>query len=372
MKKIIFRKYKNSNGQGEFIKLLAALVLVFILIFGQGVFSLLAEVTDTKYMEMFLASVLPVEVSDRLSLQKVVFGFELQNPMTILENGLYTANAEPEDTPSPTAAATPSPTAEQSVKEATVTSNGNAVTNEGIAVQNHTTYNPDLDALINEKLKFTVNNNSPTVLIVHTHASEAYTPTEENNYIPSDPDRTEDINFNVVRVGKQLAKAMTDNGINVIHDTTIHDYPSYNGSYSNCRKTVENYLAQYPSIKIVLDVHRDAASTEKGEKVKLVTEIGGKKTAQVMIVTGTDACGLSHPNWRENLKFAMKLQRRVNLYYPNLMRPVDLREERFNTNTTLASVILEMGSNGNTLEEALNAADCVGFALADMMQYIEE
>ena len=169
----------------------------------------------------------------------------------------------------------------------------------------------------------------------------------------------------------EITKALSDNGINVIHDKTIHDYPSYNGSYANCRKTVESYLNKYPSIKIVLDVHRDAIEREDGTKVKLVTEIDGEKAAQVMIVAGSDACGLEHPDWRENLKFAMKLQRRVNLYYPDLMRPVDLREERFNQDISVASVILEMGTNGNTLEEALVSAKCVGFALADMMQYIK-
>ena len=362
-----------KTGKTAF-KLFIILILVFFLIFGQGLFSGIGKVLDVKYMENFLAFVLPFEKTDSLPLSTALLGFDLRDPHTILKNGIYTANALDNEKPEPTAKPQPSPTPE-GAKPVTAGTVGNSsadnVTEDGVAIKNHTSYQLDYDGLINEKLNFTVSENEPSVLIVHTHASESYMPTKQNYYIPSDPSRTEDINFNVVRVGDEIAKSLTDNGVNVLHDKTIHDYPSYNGSYANCRKTVESYLKQYPSIKIVLDVHRDAIEKEDGTKVKLISDIDGEQCAQVMLVVGTDAYGRSHPNWRENLKFAMKLQRRVDLYYPGLMRPIDLREERFNQDTTTASVILEMGTNGNTLEEALSSAKHIGFALSDMMQYMK-
>lgn len=362
-------------GTGEkTFKLITVLILVFILIFGQGLFMGIGKKLDVKYMENFIAFVLPMESGTSFPWSEVVFGFDLSRPDTILKNGIYIASAsEKEEDKKATSQPSPSPEGAKPIEESAVNYlSAENVTNEGVAIKNHTSYQLDYNAIINEKLNFTVNNANPSVLVVHTHASESYTPTEQNYYMPSDPSRTEDINFNVVRVGDEITKTLSDNGINVIHDKTIHDYPSYNGSYANCRKTVESYLKQYPSIKIVLDVHRDAVEREDGTKVKLVADIDGEKCAQVMAVVGSDSCGLSHPNWRENLKFAMKLQRRVNLYYPNLMRPVDLREERFNQDISVASIILEMGTNGNTLEEALSSARYIGFALADMMQYITE
>jgi len=215
-----------------------------------------------------------------------------------------------------------------------------------------------------------LNKKGPQILIVHTHTSESYAPSNKNYYLPTDPDRTQDMNFNVVKVGEEMTKTLKGMGINVIHDKTVHDYPSYNGSYKSSLATVQKNLEKYPSIKVVIDVHRDAMITADKTKLKLCTTIDGKKTAQIMIVTGTDQGGLTHPSWRENLKFAIKLQSRFSKMYPTLARPINLARERYNMHTTTASLILEVGSNGNTLEEAINggtyAAKALGAFLKDI------
>lgn len=367
------RKYKMKDRQKFYsavCKLVTFLTVTLVLVFGQGLFVQLGRQLDVKYMKAFLGNVIPITeetVGVDFPWQEVFFGFDFTNPLTILQSGASIANAD--QAPQPTPAPTQLPPEANPIEEVQIQSP--AASSENISIKNHTDYSVNVDELVNEKLQFTIDDSGPSVLIVHTHASEAYTPTDKNYYLPTDPDRTEDINYNVVRVGEELANTLKDMGVNVLHDKTIHDYPSYNGSYDNCRKTVDRYLKEYPSIKIVLDVHRDGIVRADNTKLKVCKDIDGKKTAQVMIVTGTDATGLSHPNWRENLKFSMKLQRRVELFYPGLMRPIDLRQERFNQNTTLASIILEMGSSGNTLEEALNAAQCIGRALGDMMQFMK-
>ncbi len=238
-------------------------------------------------------------------------------------------------------------------------------TADGVLVKNHTTYEFNPKQLLDEPLKFDFSGDGPKILIVHSHSSESYTATEKNYYVPSDPDRTEDKNYNIVRVGTEITKVLKENGINVIHDTTLHDYPSYNGSYRRSLSTVEEYLKKYPSIKIVLDIHRDAMVKSDGTKIKLVTDINGQKAAQIMLLSGSDQGGLDHPNWRENLKFAMKLQKSFDSMYPTLARPVSFTKERYNTHTTLASVIIEVGTTGNTLEEAIVSAKCIGNVVAD-------
>lgn len=241
-------------------------------------------------------------------------------------------------------------------------------TAEGVLVKNETTYDFNPMQLLDEALKFDFSGNGPQILIVHSHSSESYTATEKNYYLPSDPDRTEDVNYNIVRIGTEIASVLKKNGINALHNTTLHDYPSYNGSYKRSLATVEDYLKKYPSIKIVLDIHRDAIVKADGTKIKLVTEINGEKAAQIMLLSGSDQGGLEHPNWRENLKFAMKLQKKFNSMYPNLARPVSFTKERYNTHTTYASIIVEVGTTGNTLEEALVSAKCIGNVVTEFVK----
>ncbi len=238
---------------------------------------------------------------------------------------------------------------------------------EGIYVNNQTNKTFDVSALLNSSLNLAASD-GPRVLIVHTHTSESYTPSAQYNYVPSDTDRTEDINYNMVSVGEAVAEKLAQANINFIHDKSINDYPSYSGSYSKTLKLIESYIQKYPSIKVVLDVHRDAIIRSDGTKVRTAVNIAGTDAAQVMFVVGTDQSGLSHPNWKNNLAFAVRLQHKMNALYPSLARPINLRKQRFNQHMTNASLIVEVGTNGNTLDEAKYGASLFADALIKVLE----
>ncbi len=371
---------------------LAAGVLAMITsttIFGQGISSRLAQDVDGMWLKALFCRSVPVaythirpEIGLKTSTSELLFGFDIKKPLTLITNQIAVVHAaerlaEDEAVTIETApvSASPSPTLPPNAKpisEVTInpqSANGYASA-DGILVKNNTDYTIDVQKLLNESLTFKTEKGKPQVLIVHTHTSEAFTPTDKNYYEPTDPDRTEDPNFSIVRVGREMAEVLNKAGIETLHDTTLHDYPSYNGSYKNCLATVQRYLKEYPSIKVVLDIHRDAMTTSDGSKLKVCTTIDGVKAAQVMILSGTDANGLDHPNWRENFKLALRIQSRMNALYPTLARPLTLVRERYNMNTTNGSLLIEVGSNGNTLEEAVNGgrlcADAIAKTLNDL------
>ena len=198
------------------------------------------------------------------------------------------------------------------------------------------------------------------VLILHTHGCESYAPSPDYDYKPDKDIRTTDRSFNVVRVGDEIQKELETFGIEVIHDTTLCDEPDFNSSYSNSLKIAKKYMEENPGIKVILDVHRDSIEGDNGEKVKTV---GPDGASQLMFVVGTDMGGLDHPLWRQNLSFALNLQRRLVDKYPTLMRPVNLRSSRFNQQVSTGSIIVEVGSDANTLDEALAAAKLFGHEL---------
>jgi stage II sporulation protein P len=262
----------------------------------------------------------------------------------------------------------------ENIEEVTIKSiNGdNFVYEEGLYIKNETTKSIDIGKMLKEKIRINPDKNGPIVLIVHTHTSEAYTPTKENYYIESDPDRTEDERYNIVRVGGELAQELEKLGVQVLHDKTCHDYPSYNGSYRKSLSTITNIIEKYPSICLVLDIHRDAFELSNGKKLKVATTINERKVAQIMQVIGTDELGLEHKNWHENLKFALHLQKNIVKDYAELARPINLREERFNQHVTYGSLIIEIGSNGNTLEEALESCKYLADAISVTINQIKE
>ena len=221
-----------------------------------------------------------------------------------------------------------------------------------IELKNETTYNIDINSLLNLSLDLKPEADKPFILIVHTHGTESYTPEGSNS---TNSARSEDKNINVVKVGEEMKKELEAYGYNVIHDTTLNDNPSYNNSYSKTLSLIESYLKKYPSIKCVFDIHRDAIEKEDGTRVKFTTKIGNEKVSQVMIVCGSDGLGLSHPKWQNNLSFALKVQNYLNNEYPGFMRPINLRRERFNMHKTNGSLLFEIGTHGNTLEEAIGA-----------------
>lgn len=240
----------------------------------------------------------------------------------------------------------------------------------GVYVYNRT--GKDLDSsLLQEGTVDVTLDGGPQILIVHTHGSESYSMTDGDVYEESDPYRTTDCTHNVVRVGEEMATVFRAYGFQVIHDTTLCDYPSYNGAYDRSKAVVEQWLEQYPTIKVVLDVHRDALVGGNGEVYKMVSTEAGRKVAQVMMVLGTDAKA-SHPRWKDNMAFALTLQRNLVKGYASLVRPTVLRTSRYNQQLCPGSILVEVGGHGNTLSEAIAGgrlwADNVARTLLEMKQ----
>ncbi|MGM9521902.1 MAG: stage II sporulation protein P [Oscillospiraceae bacterium] len=243
---------------------------------------------------------------------------------------------------------------------------GYELSTEGIYIKNKTDYEIDVEGLLTQPLEFSAADGAQ-VLIIHTHGSEAYMPDGDDVYEPSDPSRTEDKDYNVVRVGDELERVLTERGITVIHDRELYDYPSYAGSYSRAYEAICAYLEEYPDIKVVIDLHRDALEADDGTIYKTVADIGDTPCAQVMLIAGTNFSGLSHDNWQKNLSFALKIQAQMVAEYPTLARPLSISQYRYNQNATSGSLIAEIGSNGNTLQEALCAVRYFGECLADVL-----
>ena len=233
-----------------------------------------------------------------------------------------------------------------------------------IQVLNRTSYNIDIDSFLMETPAITLSADKPQVLIIHTHSSEAYCETSSS--------RTLDRDLNVMKVGAVLAEELTAQGINVIHDTGIYDYPSYSGSYSRSLEAVENYLEKHPSIQIVFDIHRDSITLGDGTKYRTLYTLGDFSSAQVMLLVATGEAGLNHPNWKENLKFGLRLQKSMEDSYPGLARPLCISGERYNQHTAPGSILIEIGTDGNSIDEAVNAARLFASAAGPVIKELAE
>lgn len=215
-------------------------------------------------------------------------------------------------------------------------------------------YRPDLGALLTAPLDWSLQADAPTVLIIHSHATEGYSDAE--GY------RSLDESENMVAIGEEIARVLEAGGIRVVHDKQYHDHPDYDSSYSNARDTVRTWLTQYPTIEMVLDIHRDATDDPAGQLITSAT-VGGQKSAQLMMVVGTDASGNNHPNWQKNLSLAMKLSTVLEQENPGICRPIQLRSQRFNMDLTAGSLLVEVGAAGNSLTEAKIAANALAQAV---------
>ena len=207
----------------------------------------------------------------------------------------------------------------------------------------------------------------PQILILHSHGSEAYTPSGTDQYEESDPYRTTNCNYNMVRVGEEIAQVLREQGFQVIHDTTLYDYPSYNEAYDRSLVAAQRWLTQYPTIQVVLDVHRDALTGEDDTIYKTLSPQGREQAAQVMLVVGTDG-SKKHPLWKENLTFAMRIQQQLLDDHDTLARPMVLRSSRYNQHLSVGSILVEVGSHGNTLQEALLGARLFGESAATVLK----
>ena len=226
---------------------------------------------------------------------------------------------------------------------------------------------PDAAELITQPLNWDLTGTKPRVLILHTHTTEAYTPTPDTQYEQEAAFRTLDEAYNMVAVGDRVAQLLEEAGIGVIHDQEIHDYPSYNGSYNHARKAVAEYLEEYPEILLVLDLHRDASGSNTSQMRPTVT-VNGQTAAQLMLVVGTNAGGLTHPNWEENLALGLKLHRQLQRIAPGICRPLNLRAQRFNQDQSPGALLIEVGAAGNTQQEALLAAELLAKAVIQLSQ----
>ncbi len=216
----------------------------------------------------------------------------------------------------------------------------------GVKIKNETDYK-----LTKEILTPDIDINKENILIFHTHTCESYTESEKYKYKQTGNYRTTDKNYTVVNVGRELDRQLQGYGYKVIHDETYHDYPSYSGSYSNSYKTVTNLLEENKDTDIVIDLHRDAI----GDNTYAPTvKIGDEYAAQLMFVMGGNI-SKEHPNWQQNLKFAVKIQEKANEMYPGLFKPIILRDASYNQQTAKAACIIEVGATGNTMEQALTS-----------------
>ncbi len=240
-----------------------------------------------------------------------------------------------------------------------------------VYLKNNTNLKINIKSLLESNLKFSLKKtSSPQVLILHTHATETFLDTDADVYSKSYKSRTTDNEKNMVKIGSIIAKELNDAGIVTIHAKNQHDYPEYTGSYSRAANTICSYLKKYPSIKIVLDLHRDALSVGS-DKVKLVTKINGEKAAQVMLVMGSQSGSVTNfPKWQENLKLAVRLQKIMENKYPTLARPITLNSSNYNESLTTGSLLIEFGTDANSLAEAkysaLMVADCLETLLKDL------
>lgn len=216
-----------------------------------------------------------------------------------------------------------------------------------IKIKNQTTYE-----LTDEMLNPDITIDNKNIILFHTHSCESYTPSERFNYEQTGTFRTTDSNYSVVRVGTELENQLKSYNYNVIHNTSYHDYPSYNGSYTRSLSTVEGVLKDNPS-DIIIDVHRDAIGSRSDYAPTV--KIGDDEAAQIMFVIGTNEGGLWHPNWNQNLKFAVKVQQKAEEIYPGLFKPIMLTKSRYNQHTGKYANIIEVGATGNTLDQCLNS-----------------
>lgn len=227
---------------------------------------------------------------------------------------------------------------------------------DGLELYYASTEDPDIPALLAQPLRWNLRGEEPTVLIVHTHTTESYTRVDEP-YTESAAWRTADEDYNMVAIGEIVKHILEENGIPVIHDRELHDYPSYNGSYTRTRRVIQDYVNQYPSIQLILDLHRDAAG-EGSNQMRTSATVDGEPSAQLMLVMGTN-----YDSYPENLSLALKLHAQLEQQCPGITRPLQLRAARFNQDLCPGSLLVEVGAAGNTHPEARRAAEQLAEAI---------
>lgn len=296
------------------------------------------------------AGILPLQNSDMLSL------------LVYLQTGRmvrYPASPAPE-TPQSTA---PVPTQPKPQRPS-----GLILTSEdamAVELNDLVDYEPDVENLLLSPLDWDLTGDAPKVLILHTHATESYTKQPGEIYEEDSDYRTFNASYNMLSIGEELTRVLTAGGISVLHDRTLHDYPSYSGSYDHARQTIRAYLEAFPSIAMVIDLHRDAMDFEQDPQLTTLATVGNQPSAQLMLVAGTDH-NVAYSHWEENLAMGVKLTAVLEKMYPGITRPIQLRPQRFNLDMTPGSLLVEVGANGNSHQEAVTAVRALGAAILAM------
>lgn len=238
-------------------------------------------------------------------------------------------------------------------------------------VKNSTDYVMNFGQLLSAPLGFTMENTSePQVLIVHTHTTEAYVKKDLGYYYQGQEFRSTNDSENILRVGEAIIKTLNKNGIGAVHAKEYHDDPAYNGSYDRSEQTIYKYMEQYPGIKVIIDIHRDSIGydDERG-KIKPTFVAKGKKAAQVMIMSGYDPYNeYGFPEWESNLKFALRLQQKAETMYPGMTRPLYFGDFAYNMFINSGSLLIEVGTEVNTLNEAVYSGELLGDVLSSVLK----
>ena len=380
-------RHKRRKIKGT-IKCITAVILPVVIASGvNGVSKLMADLSDTNaYIldETVNSSAKHIEVTSE-SISKIKKQDELLSGSMILSEGYGIEDESEKDTelcrlPDPldmkadSAGEKPYPTSWNTdgdiVRLTYDRYSGNAFFDleKGGQVNNKTDI-PN-ETLIKESSylpNFTVSDtDDPIVLIYHTHTTESFEPYVREHYDSSFNYRTTDNTKNVVMVGDAIQAELEAQGIGVIHAKNVHDYPSYNGSYGRSRETIMPILEKYPSIKVVLDIHRDAISAE-GVAYQPFVEIEGKEASQIMIISGCDDGTLGMPNYMENFHFACTLQQKLESDYAGLSRPILFDYRHYNQDLTNGSLLIEVGSHGNTLQQSQYAGQLFGHSLGQLL-----
>ncbi|MBQ8859716.1 MAG: stage II sporulation protein P [Ruminococcus sp.] len=240
---------------------------------------------------------------------------------------------------------------------------------DNVSLRNTTSYTVDVKERLSRTLPFEISDTRQAqVLIVHTHTCESYMDSDSGFYYESFYPRTTDNEKNVYAVGEAIAKSLKEENIGVVHAKTQHDYPSYDGAYSRSYDTIMSYLEKYEGIKVVLDIHRDSMTTDSNARLKPTFYYNGKKGAQIMIMAGHDSSYTNFPTWEDNLTFALKLQNTCESMYQGMTRPLSFGDFTYNMNANSGSLLIEVGTDANTLDEAVFSGELLGNALAKVLQ----
>lgn len=222
---------------------------------------------------------------------------------------------------------------------------------------------PDIKKLLTQQLSWDLTGDEPTVLIIHSHGSEAYTKTADTQYDNLAAYRTTDERYNMISIGAELVRLLDEQGITAIQDRTAYDYLDYDNAYEKARTSIQEYLKQYPSIQMIIDLHRDSAENADGTQWASKATVNGKDAAQVMLVVGTSGSGQPHPNWQTNLSIAEKMAVLLERENDGICRPIQVRYKHYNQDLCPGALIVELGSAGNTHEQAMNTIPALADAI---------